>query len=341
MLGRVARAVGRDASDLAALRRRHAGVARRRRRGDVRPPPRCDRAADPRRWRHAQPARADRAGNVRARLVARSAAADRRSRRLGADRARRDPARATAVAHAGRPLRPAAPAARCAAAAGAGLSPQRLPAAGARRHAGRRHAPAHCRVRRRARRRWPLVGGLAAHAVAVRPRLCVAQPADRLAPVPRGFPRAARAAHRQQLPPPARHGAAAGGRRCRAPGRRPPAAHRLAHARPVQRDLLRARVPGALPRLVAGRRRRPHRARRSFVPAHGRRPGAGARRHPPPRRRLLRPARTAPRLGARRCRAGAGCARRQRRHGQCAGQRLSRIERGARLSARHRPQVAR
>ena len=51
---------------------------------------------------------------------------------------------------------------------------------------------------------------------------------------PEAFREAARAAHRQQLPPPARYGAATGRRRGRAPGRRPPAAPRAAHARPLQ-----------------------------------------------------------------------------------------------------------
>ena len=49
-------------------------------------------------------------------------------------------------------------------------------------------------------------------------------------------------------------------------GRRRAPAHRAAHARAVQRDLLRARVPRALPRLPAGRGRRPHRARRPRLP---------------------------------------------------------------------------
>ena len=59
---------------------------------------------------------------------------------------------------------------------------------------------------------------------------------------------------------------------------------------PVQRDLLRARVPGALPRLHAGRGRRPHGARQARLPEDAQR--ARARRRDPAaaRRRLLRPA---------------------------------------------------
>ena len=81
------------------------------------------------------------------------------------------------------------------------------------------------------------------------------------------------------------------------------AARRAAHARAVQRDLLRARLPRALSRLPAGRGRRPDRARRSRLPEDGRRPAAGPRDPPPARRRLLRSARAALRLGARRARA--------------------------------------
>ena len=72
---------------------------------------------------------------------------------------------------------------------------------------------------------------------------------------------------------------------------------------PVQRDLLRARLPRALPRLHARRGRRPHRARRARLPEDARRARAGRRDPAPPRRRLLRSARAARRLVARRRRA--------------------------------------
>ena len=60
-----------------------------------------------------------------------------------------------------------------------------------------RPAPAHRRLRPRARPRRPLVGGGAAHAGPVGPGLPAGEPADHLAPVPRGLPRAARAAPRR------------------------------------------------------------------------------------------------------------------------------------------------
>ena len=84
----------------------------------------------------------------------------------------------------------------------------------------------------------------------------------------------------------------------------------------VQRDLLRARLPGALPRLHAGRRRRPHGARSTRLHQDARGPAAGRRHLPPARRRLLRSARAARRFVARRGRPGRGGARRQRRRRQ-------------------------
>ena len=74
---------------------------------------------------------------------------------------------------------------------------------------------------------------------------------------------------------------------------------------PVQRDLLRARLPRALSRLHAGRGRRPDRARRARLHQDARRPAAGGRHPAPPRRRLLRSAGAARRLVARRRRPGA------------------------------------
>ena len=63
---------------------------------------------------------------------------------------------------------------------------------------------------------------------------------------------------------------------------------------PVQRHLLRAGVPGAVPRLHAGQRRRPDGARRPRVPEDAGRPAAGRRDPAPRQRRLLRSARAAP-----------------------------------------------
>jgi uncharacterized circularly permuted ATP-grasp superfamily protein len=61
------------------------------------------------------------------------------------------------------------------------------------------------------------------------------------------------------------------------------AAHRPADAGALQRDLLRARLPGPLPRRAAGRRRRPHGARRPRVPEDRAWPGAGPRDPAPAR----------------------------------------------------------
>ncbi len=78
-----------------------------------------------------------------------------------------------------------------------------------------------------------------------------------------------------------------------------------------------------------------------LYPEDGGRPGAGARPAAPPRRRLVRPAGVARRFRARRARAAAGGARRQRGDGQRAGQRLPRIAGDPGLPARHRAPPAR
>ena len=94
-----------------------------------------------------------------------------------------------------------------------------------------------------------------------------------LAALPRRLPRAARAAC-------SRRSSARCRRRCstRAPARRRDAARRAADAGAVQRDLLRARLPRALPRVHAGRRRRPDGARRSRLSEDGRRARAACTR---------------------------------------------------------------
>ena len=81
------------------------------------------------------------------------------------------------------------------------------------------------------------------------------------------------------------------------------AARRDPHARSVQRNLLRARVSRAPARHAAGRRPRSHGARRHGLSEDARRPAARARDPAPARRRLLRSARAARRLRARRARA--------------------------------------
>ena len=74
------------------------------------------------------------------------------------------------------------------------------------------------------------------------------------------------------------------------------------HARPVQRNLFRARLSRAPARHAAGRRPRPHGARRHGVPQDARRTAPRAFDPAPARRRLLRSARAARRFRARRAR---------------------------------------
>jgi hypothetical protein len=72
-----------------------------------------------------------------------------------------------------------------------------------------RAAAVHRRLRPRARARWPLVAGRPAHAGAVGPGLCAAQPADHRAQFPDAF-RELRVQHiASQLPAPAGHAGAA------------------------------------------------------------------------------------------------------------------------------------
>ena len=95
----------------------------------------------------------------------------------------------------------------------------------------------------------------------------------------RVLPEAFRDCHAQRLalvlPHAARDAGGAGAARAREP------AHRAADRRAAQRDLLRAGVPGAVPRLPAGRGRRSDGARRARVPEDAGRAAPG-RRHPAP-----------------------------------------------------------
>ena len=110
---------------------------------------------------------------------------------------------------------------------------------------------------------------------------------------------------------------------------------------PVQRDLLRARLPRPLPGLHAGRGERPDGPRQPGLPEAARRAPAG-RRHPPPaRRQLLRPAGAAPRLVPGRAGAGPGGAGGERGGGQRAGERPGRVAGDAGLPPRALPQPAR
>ena len=134
---------------------------------------------------------------------------------------------------------------------------QRLPRAGAGAEAGERHAPVPVRRRPGALARRPLVGGERPDAGALGLGLRAREPAGGLARLPADVPRAAGAAPRRRT-------STRCARRCCAGRRAATAAARivLAHARAVQRDLLRARAAGALPRLRAGRGQRPDGAQR-------------------------------------------------------------------------------
>ena len=138
---------------------------------------------------------------------------------------------------------------------------------------------------------------------------------------------------------PRRAGDAGPGGRCRGEGRRGQdrgrrrPADRRTDARPLQRNLFRARLPGARDGLSAGRGAGPDGARREGLPAHARGPAPGAC-HPAPRRRhLVRPARAARRFGAGGGRTGGGGACRAGCGRQCAGQRHPRDRCAAGLPA--------
>jgi hypothetical protein len=109
--------------------------------------------------------------------------------------------------------------------------------------------------------------------------------------------------------------------------------HRAAHARPLQRNLFRARLPGALPGPDPGRRQRPDRARPALSTS---RPCAAWSRCTACSSAWTTNSWTrwnCARLHAGRARPAAGDSRRQRAGGQCAGLGLSGVQRAAGLSA--------
>ena len=111
------------------------------------------------------------------------------------------------------------------------------------------------------------------------------------------------------------------------------APHRRAHARSVERDLLRARVARLLPRLPAGAGLRPAGARRPGVDADPRAPRTRPRDPPAGRRDLLRPARAPPRLHPRRAGPARGLPGRERVGRQHAGLGRAREPRAAPVPA--------
>ena len=206
--------------------------------------------------------------------------------------------------HHRRPLRTAAPSAPQPAAARVDLPPSRIHPAVSRRRGSGRHLPARLFGGSGALARRAMVGDRRSHRRAVGRRLCARKPDRLLARAAGHLSRLARSSARDFLPDLPRDAAQPGA----GASREPP--YRAADPRPLQRDLLRARLPRALSRLHAGRRRRPDRARRSRLPQDAGRPAAGGPDRAPPGRRLLRSARIARGLDARRAGAGPGGSRR-------------------------------
>ena len=228
----------------------------------------------------------------------------------------------------------AAPAERAAASvAGAGQSGVSPPLP--RHSCAARHLPAHARRGPGANAGWSVGGACRSDAGAVGRRLRARKP-DRAAAQPSGsvsqrphspagllLPRAARLSDRADADSgPARQG-------------------RAADAGTVQRDVLRTRVPGAVPRLHAGRGRRPDGARSPRLHQDTRGSSAGQRHFPPARRQLLRSARAPRRLVPRRRRPRRRRPRRQRRRRQRARLRRDRDGRDPAFSACALPRAAR
>ena len=261
-----------------------------------------------------------------------AAHADRR-RGVGGHRGRHRPARPPAQCRDGRRLRRSPPAGRGPAAALAGAGASAVPAPHARRRAPRGRAPARGGLRPFARAGRRLVGARPALPGPVGPGLPAREPPHHRPAVPRGLPRPARAARGGELPDPAAGPAApVAGRRA--------FARRAAHARAPQRDLLRAGLPGALPRPHAGRGRRSHGSGQPPVPEDAARAGEGARAHAPGRRRLPRSAGAPARLGAGRARPAAGHAGRRGGGRQRARRGLAREPRPDGLLARRGRETA-
>ena len=237
------------------------------------------------------------------------------ARRMGAHRTRGHPARHAAQHHPGGSLRHPPPGSRRTHPARASLRQPQLPAPLPRHQAAGRGVPAQLRRGHRTGAERPVVGDLGPHAVAVRRRLRAREPsrerahaADDSQPVPRAIDRSLLRGDDQGAAGP---GAATAGQPAR----------RRADLRAEQRNLLRAFVLRSAVGLPARRRRRSHGARPARLPQDARGPESGGRHSAPPGRRLLRSARTARRLAARRAGPGSGRARRQRVHRQLSRQR--------------------
>ncbi len=158
--------------------------------------------------------------------------------------------------------------------------------------------------------RWRVGRARRSHAGAVGRGLCAREPPRPPAQPAGSVPRVRDSAAGRLLPLAARHAERArAGARAAGQGRAPDAGT-------LQRDLLRARVPGAVSRLHARRRRRPDGARSPRLHQDARGPAARQRDLPPPRRQLLRSARAPRRLLPRRRGPRRRRPRRQRRRRQ-------------------------
>ena len=112
---------------------------------------------------------------------------------------------------------------------------------------------------------------------------------------------------------------------------------RAPDARALQRDVLRARLPGPLSRVHAGRGERPDDPRQPGLSEAARRPATGGRHPSTTGRRLLRPPGAPPRFVPRGAGIGPGPPGRERRDGERAGQRAGRDAGPARLPSRALP----
>ena len=222
-----------------------------------------------------------------------SAAADRRDRLAAIDRRHRA-ARRIARTGAERPLWRGPAGGRGRDTRGGDCRQHRISALGVRRQAaGRPLSRTLCR-RCRARARRALVGAGRPHPGAVRRGLRAGKPAGAVARLSLALQIDERRARRAVL---------RGVPRLPARQRRPRrAAHRIADAGHLQRNLFRARHAGALSRLSAGRGRRSRRQRRPHPYPHRRRPEAARRAAAPGRFQFARSAGAGCLLAARRAR---------------------------------------
>ena len=234
---------------------------------------------------------------------------------MAADRAWRRPARRIARTRARRRLWRGPPDRRGRPARRRADRIDRLHRRDARRRAARQALAQALRRRHRPRPRRALVGAGRSRPGALGLRLRAGEPPRHLAGV------------LQPLQPDERRAPGAVlsrvARRAQGERRAQRAAHRHSDARTLERDLFRAGLSRALPRLPARRRRRSRHARGPRLRAHDRRLEALRRAVAPCRRRMVRSARTQRRLAHRRARPDRRDPRRRRRGREHAGRRAA------------------